>query len=301
MGFKNGYHGKMCESAKTTDGKTALRKKGDDMPRKKGQTQYKKGAKNFNNDSLDFGKNTIEKDPELKIRRYDVDADDIAQTAADLAAGKINQEMERAKEELERRKKISASNRATRAEGRMFEESILRACEVYKANGTAVINKVPEPRRVVGRTGGRSSLMICCNEKKSDPDFEGSLAPDGKCIIFDAKHTDKDRILSIALTDHQREILDIHYACGSDCYVCVSFGFKKYYMIPYSVWRDMKEIFGRQYILPEDEQIQGYLIPFDLTVDKNGNNIYTVWFLGKPDVIPDAAQRGGVAPSEETE
>lgn len=256
------------------------------MPRKKGQTQYKKGAKNFNNDSLDFGKNTIEKDPELKIRRYDVDADDIAQTAADLAAGKINQEMERAKQELERRKKISASNRATRAEGRMFEESILRACEVYKANGTAVINKVPEPRRVVGRTGGRSSLMICCNEKKSDPDFEGSVSPDGRCIIFDAKATHKDRMEKIVLTEHQREIMEAHFACGSDCYIAISFDFKAYYFLPYALWRDMKEVFGRQYILPEDEQIQPYLVPFDVTVDKKGNNVYTVWFLGKPDVMP---------------
>lgn len=256
------------------------------MPRKKGQTQYKKGAKNFDNDSLDFGKNVVEKDPELRIRRYDVDAEDIAQTAADLAAGKINQEMERAKQELERRQKISASNRATRAEGRMFEDSIQRACEVYKANGTAVINKIPEPRRVVGRTGGRKSLMICCNVKKSDPDFEGSVAPDGRCIIFDAKATHKDRLEKTVLTDHQQEILEAHYACGSDCYIAVSFNFQKFYMIPFGVWRDMKEIFGRQYILPDDEQIQPYLVPFDYTVDKKGNMVYMVWFLGKPDVIP---------------
>lgn len=254
------------------------------MPRKKGQTQYKKGAKNFDNDSLDFGKNVVEKEPELKIRRYDVDADDMAQTAADLAAGKINQEMERAKEELERRRKISASNRATRAEGRMFEESILRACEVYKANGTAVINKIPEPRRVVGRTGGRSSLMICCNEKKSDPDFMGSVSPGGRCIIFDAKATHKDRMEKTVLTDHQREIMEAHFACGSDCYMALSFDFKAYYFLPYAMWRDMKEIFGRQYILPDDKQIQPYLVPFDLVVDKKGNNVYTVWFLGKPEV-----------------
>lgn len=256
------------------------------MPRKKGQTQYKKGAKNFDNDSLDFGENVIEKDPVLKVRNYKVDADELAQTASDLAIGKLNQEMEEAKAELERRKKISASNRATRAAGRSFEEAVLRACEVYKANGTAMISKVPEARRVVGRTGGRSSMMICVNDKKADPDFMGSVSPDGKCIVFDAKHTDKDRIQLIALTDHQREILDVHYACGAECYVCVSFGFKQFYLIPYGIWKDMKEVFGRQYILPEDEQIIPYAVPFSATVDKKGNPVLTVWFLGKPADIP---------------
>ena len=260
------------------------------MPRKKGQTEYKKGAKNFENDSLDFGANVMEKDPVLKIRRYDVDAEDVAQTAADLAVGKINREMEEAKAELERRKKISNANKAARAEGRAFEEAIIRACAVYKANGTAMISKVPEARRVVGRTGGRSSMMICVNAAKADPDFMGSVAPDGKCIVFDAKHTNKDRIPYNALTDHQREILDAHYACGADCYVCVSFGSDAYYLIPYSIWRNMKDVFGRQYILPDDDQIAGYAVPFDSDVDKKGNAVYTVWFLGKPEIMPKAAE-----------
>lgn len=256
------------------------------MPRKKGQTQYKKGAKNFSNDSLDFGENVLEKDPVLRVRRFDVDPDEISGIASDMAVGKITQEMEDARVELERRDKISASNRATRQKGREFEEMLLRACAVYKANGAAVIGKVPEARRVVGRTGGRSSMMICVNDHKADPDFMGAVAPDGKCMIFDAKHTDKDRIQSIALSEHQREILEGHYACGSDCYVCVSFGFQKFYMIPFSVWRNMKAIFGRQYILPEDEQIQSYSVPFTADVDKKGNPVLTVWFLGKPDVTP---------------
>ena len=53
-----------------------------DMPEKK---QYKKGARKYNNEALDFGANVIEKDPELKVRRYNVDAEDVAEVAADLA------------------------------------------------------------------------------------------------------------------------------------------------------------------------------------------------------------------------
>ena len=245
------------------------------MPRKKGQTEYKKGAKKQEDSSRSA--------PDGKIHRYEVDAGDLAQTAAELAAGKISQEMEDAKAELERRQRISAANRATRQEGRMFEEAILRACEVYKANGTAVINKVPEARRVVGRTGGRSSMMICVNDKKSDPDFEGALAPNGKCIIFDAKATKNKKLSKTVLTEHQREIMDAHFACGSDCFMAVSFDFEKFFFIPYALWRDMKEVFGRQYILPEDEAIQPYAVPFDPVSDKKGGTVYTVWFLGKPE------------------
>ena len=271
------------------------------MPRPKKETQYKKGAKNFSNDSLDFGANILEKDPVLRVRRFDVDPDDISGLANDLAVGKISQEMEDARVELERREKISASNRATRQKGREFEEMLLRACAVYKANGTAVIGKVPEARRVVGRTGGRSSMMICVNDHKADPDFMGAVAPDGKCMIFDAKHTDKDRILSNALTVHQKEILEGHYACGSDCFVCVSFGFEKYFLIPYSIWRNMKEVFGRQYILPEDDAIQGYVLPVTVDVDKKGKPVVTVWFLGKPDMIPGQMPEVSSGPGEEEE
>lgn len=266
------------------------------MPRTKGQTQYKKGAKNFDNDSLDFGKNRIDKpSSSVFIRQYDVNADDIASKAEEIALGKITQEMEDARAEVERREKISASNRQTRAAGRMFEEYIIRACEAYRDAGFAMISKVPEARRVVGRTGGRTSMMICVNAAKADPDFMGSLAPTGKCIVFDAKHTDKDRMLSTALTDHQKEIMERHEACGADCYVCVSFGFKQFFMIPYLNWRNMKTLFGRQYIMPDDEQLQDYSIPFDLDVDKKGNTIITVWFLGEkvelPATIPEEAEK----------
>lgn len=201
----------------------------------------------------------------------------------------LSREMNEAKAEIEKKQRRAEANKSTRANGRAFEEMILRACEAYKADGVAMVNKVPEARRVIGRTGGRSSMMICVNAAKADPDFMGSVAPKGKCIVFDAKHTDKDRILLGALTDHQREIMDRHMACGADCYVCLSFGFKGFYMIPYAVWKDMKMVFGRQYILPEDKQIQKYAIPSSIVgQDRKGNELMSVWFLGKVADVPVA-------------
>ena len=201
----------------------------------------------------------------------------------------LSREMEEAKAEIEKRQKRSESNKSSRKNGRIFEDMIERACKFYENAGLARITKVPEARRVVGRTGGRTSLMICANAAKADPDFMGSVAPDGKCMIFDAKHTDKGKILLNALTENQRDILDKHMACGADCYVAVSFGFEKYFMIPYAMWKNMKEEFGRQYILPDDEKIQAYFVPFEVTGQtKKGEDLVTVWFLGRRVDVPVA-------------
>lgn len=199
----------------------------------------------------------------------------------------LTREMDEAKAEIEKRQKRAEANKSSRRNGRVFEDMIERACKFYEDAGLARITKVPEARRVVGRTGGRTSLMICANATKADPDFMGSVSPDGKCMIFDAKHTDKGKILLNALTDNQRDILDKHMACGADCYVAVSFGFEKYYMIPYAMWKDMKVVFGRQYILPDDEQIQSYSVPFEVTGQtKKGEPLITVWFLGRRVDVP---------------
>lgn len=199
----------------------------------------------------------------------------------------LTREMDEAKAEIEKKQKRAEANKSSRRNGRVFEDMIERACKFYEDAGLARITKVPEARRVVGRTAGRGSLMICANAAKADPDFMGSLAPDGKCIVFDAKHTDKGKILLNALTDNQRDIMDKHMACGADCYVAVSFGFEKYYMIPYAMWKDMKAVFGRQYILPDDEQIQSYSVPFEVTGQtKKGEPLITVWFLGQRMDVP---------------
>lgn len=199
----------------------------------------------------------------------------------------LTREMDEAKAEIEKKQKRAEANKSSRRNGRVFEDMIERACKFYEEAGLARITKVPEARRVVGRTAGRGSLMICANAAKADPDFMGSVAPDGKCMVFDAKHTDKGKILLNALTENQRDIMAAHEKCGARCFVAVSFGFEKYYMIPYDMWRDMKAVFGRQYILPDDEQIQKYSVPFEITGQtKKGDELVTVWFLGRRVDVP---------------
>lgn len=182
---------------------------------------------------------------------------------------------------------VRARNRKVRIEGTKFEKMLLWACLSYRRDGIAEISKIPEARRVVGRTGNRSSLMICANAGKAHPDFMGSVAPNGKSIVFEAKHTDKDRIQQSAVSKFQDDLLLSHLKMGAICYVMVSFEFKEFFRIPYDFWRDMKAQIGRKYLLPTDEAIQGFRIPIEICMmaENEGEEpkpVEVVWFLPKP-------------------
>jgi recombination protein U len=149
-------------------------------------------------------------------------------------------------------------NKQSRDEGKLFESHIETACEYYRIKGIAEIEKTPEPRRVIGRTGDRKSKMVCVNEKKAQPDFKGTLLG-GKSIVFEAKHTDTDRMKQDVVTHEQAERLDRHYKLGASCWVVVSYKFRTYARIPWDVWRKMKGRYGRKYIT--EQEAEEYKIP----------------------------------------
>ena len=82
----------------------------------------------------------------------------------------------------------------------------------------------------------------------------------GRSIVFEAKMTMKDRIQRNVLTDMQMQALEAHERLGAVAAVCVSIGYG-FYFIPWEVWRDMKDIFGHQYVTPG--QIAEYEVKFD--------------------------------------
>ena len=90
--------------------------------------------------------------------------------------------------------------------------------------------------------------------KSAQPDYKGTLRS-GKSIVFEAKHTDDDRIKQNRLTEAQFESLEKHFRLNAAVFVFVSFRMQKFYMIPWTVWRDMKDVYGRKYI-KEEEVIQ---------------------------------------------
>ena len=218
--------------------------------------------------------------------------------------GKTNEEIKAYLEEKNNKSiQRSFKNKKSRAEGKTFEEALERGCSFYLENGTAFIVKVPENRKVVGRTGGRASMMLCVNDKKSQPDFVGTLAG-GKSIVFEAKHTDKGRIDYNKVTDYQREQLRKHQDMGADCYVAVGFSSdyddngKKYassfdfngeieavFFIPFNVWENMQTLVGHKWFSLNDGRSGGILAPyrvkFVLEVDEKGNGTGTVFFFDK--------------------
>lgn len=136
--------------------------------------------------------------------------------------------------------------------GKYFEEIIAAACLMYKGRGTAYVQKTPEPMTPLRSIG--QGRFIACFEKKAQPDYKGTLRG-GRSVVFEAKHTDSDRLQQGAVTEWQAEQLEEYEGLGAICFVLVSFGFEKFYKIPWDVFKTMKERYGRKYIKPEDVEI----------------------------------------------
>lgn len=146
---------------------------------------------------------------------------------------------------------VAARNQHNRAAGKLFEEMLDAACDYYSLTGDAEIEKTPEPRKVVGRTGGRKSMMICINEKKAQPDYKGTLLG-GRSVVFEAKHTDTEKMEQSRVSDEQAHCLDRHELLGALCFVVISFSHEKFFRVPWGDWKRMKEMYGRKYIKADD-------------------------------------------------
>jgi recombination protein U len=151
----------------------------------------------------------------------------------------------------------SWQNMTNNARGHFFEGYIKGACGFYKDRGKAIVDQTPEPFRTTStnRDGSFTGRFIA----NAQPDFKGTLAG-GRAICFEAKYTSTDKMKRSAVTPDQMEALEAHYIMGAVSGVCI--GIKDVFaFIPWIAWRDMKEIFGRQYMTVED--IEPYRIKFN--------------------------------------
>ena len=144
----------------------------------------------------------------------------------------------------------------SRASGAAFEHLLSAACEFYLQNGWAYIEKTPEPFHITGKDG--NGTVRGYYEKKGQPDYKGVLC-DGTGIMFEAKHTDSDRINQNVVTDTQWESLDIYERFGAHCYVMVSLRLAKFYRIPWKIWKQMKELFGHKFMT--EQELESYRLP----------------------------------------
>lgn len=139
--------------------------------------------------------------------------------------------------------------RQSKANGALFEAWLTASCKYYEERGIACIVKTPEPMKPIKSLG--QGRFMACFTKKGEPDYKGILC-DGTGIMFEAKHTDSDRIKQSVITDKQWESLETYERFGAYCYVMVSIGLTKFYRVPWHVWKKMKELFDHKFMTEQE-------------------------------------------------
>lgn len=143
------------------------------------------------------------------------------------------------------------------AKGRAFEAAIIMALEKYKVEDIAVIDKTPEPFRVTHKARDGTFSGRFSSHDKAQPDFTGTMHG-GRSVMFEAKATSGDRAKRNLLTDRQMELLEKHHRMGAITFVAVELN-NRYYTVPWPHWRDMKRLFGWQYIA--EQALRPYEVP----------------------------------------
>ena len=159
----------------------------------------------------------------------------------------------------EARYRHQVTGKMNKARGKLFEELIEASCRQYDLEGKGQIEKTPEPMRVLQRMNDNHHF-ICAFEKKAQPDYKGTLNG-GRAVVFEAKYTDEGRISQSAVTNDQAKRLERFHNYGAMSFVLVSFSFESFCRIPWTVWRDMKQKFGRKYLTCNEAEIIGK-VPF---------------------------------------
>ena len=166
-----------------------------------------------------------------------------------------------------------------RVAGQTFENLIEAACKWYEDRGVFKATKTPEPMKPLRKPNAQGQFLACYT-KKAQVDFGGTLIG-GRSVRFEAKHTETDRFERNRLTKDQMDDLRGHQRIGAVCFVLCCFNFEGFYRVPWGVWENMKQIYGRQYVTEDD--VKQYRVPFTSGIVKFLNGLVDV---NDPDV-PD--------------
>jgi recombination protein U len=158
---------------------------------------------------------------------------------------------------MQKQARNQLKGKQARVAGDHFEAMISAACDYYRDRGIAKIEKTPEPMKPLGAKNQKGQFLACYT-KQAQPDYGGTLQG-GRSIYFEAKHTDSDRIEQRRLTDEQADDLEAHHRLGALAFVLVSFSLCDFYRVPWPVWRDMAETYGRKYI--KQIELEPYEVP----------------------------------------
>lgn len=153
----------------------------------------------------------------------------------------------------------SLSGSRSRASGEYFEGMISAACRFYEEKEISVIEKTPEPMKVLKPYDRKRGQFICCFAKQAQPDFKGVLM-DATMVLFDAKHTDKEKIMRSVVTQEQEDCFERYMKLGAMCFLVVSIGLDKFYRVPWVVFRDMKKLYGHKHM--DEKDLEPYKIKY---------------------------------------
>ena len=146
-------------------------------------------------------------------------------------------------------KEKQKQGKKNREEGQLFEAVLDRTFAYYGEKGYAKIDKTPEPFKIIKRL--EQMRFIGCFVKRAQPDYKGTIKG-GRSVIFEAKYTSTDRITQDRVSEAQWSYMDRATELQARCYVIAGFHTNTVYRIPWSVWTDMKEVFGRKYVTEQD-------------------------------------------------
>lgn len=117
--------------------------------------------------------------------------------------------------------------------GLPLETTIRFANERYKQKYLAVITKQATEFKPIRDRSGK--IASCKVEEKATVDFIGRYK--NIPIAIEAKHTSTDTIRFDAVQEHQAEFMNDFTGPGTIGLVVVSFGLKRYFVIPWEFWR----------------------------------------------------------------
>lgn len=183
----------------------------------------------------------------------------------------------------EQRYKRQIAGARARIAGEIFENQIEGSLRWHIGRGLLKANKTPEPMKPLGKPNARGQFLACYT-KKAQVDFCGTMYG-GRSVRFEAKQTDSDRFEHKRLTDEQMDDLRDHQKLGALCFVLLCFGFDHFYRVPWQVWENMKEIYGRKYVTERD--VQQFRIPVSSGVLKILHGIIDINEAGTPLSLPD--------------
>ena len=183
----------------------------------------------------------------------------------------------------EQRYKRQIAGARARIAGEIFENQIEGSLRWHIDRGLLKANKTPEPMKPLGKPNARGQFLACYT-KKAQVDFCGTMYG-GRSVRFEAKQTDSDRFEHKRLTDEQMDDLRDHQKLGALCFVLLCFGYDHFYRVPWQVWENMKEIYGRKYVTEKD--VQQFRIPFTSGVLKILHGIIDVNEAVAPLSLPD--------------